>query len=352
VSITAATHYVVSYHTNSGHYADDTAYFATTGFDNPPLHALKDGGDGANGVYVYSADSAFPTNAYQSSNYWVDVIFTPSGTTPDVTPPGITSRSPAAGASSVSVTTAVTATFSEAVVASSVSFALKSAGGVAIPASVLYDNSTFTATLKPATKLSTFTIYTATVSGGKDLAGNTMSPVSWSFTTGGTTQPSCPCMLWPSTAIPTVAADTDSRSIEVGVKFRSDVSGRISAIRFYKSPSNTGLHVVSLWTTSGTLLAQATSSNETASGWQQVNFATPLAITAGTTYIASYHATEGHYADDVGFFATSGVDNGPLHALRDGTDGPNGVYSYSLTSVMPTTAFRASNYWVDVLFIQ
>jgi len=31
-----------------------------------------------------------------------------------------------------------------------------------------------------------------------------------------------------------------------------------------------------LWTTSGTLLATATFSNETASGWQEVTFATPV----------------------------------------------------------------------------
>ena len=43
----------------------------------------------------------------------------------------------------------------------------------------------------------------------------------------------------------------------------------------------------------GTLLASATFSNETASGWQQVNFSSPVSITAGTTYIASYEAPVG-----------------------------------------------------------
>ena len=40
---------------------------------------------------------------------------------------------------------------------------------------------------------------------------------------------------------------------------------------------------------SGTLLASATFTNESASGWQQVNFSNPVPITAGTTYVASYH---------------------------------------------------------------
>ncbi|WP_371259162.1 DUF4082 domain-containing protein [Bradyrhizobium sp. WSM1743] len=47
-------------------------------------------------------------------------------------------------------------------------------------------------------------------------------------------------------------------------------------------------------------------------GWQQVNFATPVTITAGTTYIASYHAA-GNYSADLKLFASS-VTNGPLTA--------------------------------------
>src|SRR4029078_682261 len=113
--------------------------------------------------------------------------------------------------------------------------------------------------------------------------------------------------IWPSSATPTQAADPDTQSIEVGVKFRADVNGRITGIRFYKAATNTGPHVASLWRTDGTLLAQAPFTNDTTSGWQQVNLATPVPITAGTTYIASYHASGGHYADDVGYFASNGM---------------------------------------------
>jgi hypothetical protein len=86
----------------------------------------------------------------------------------------------------------------------------------------------------------------------------------------------------------------------LGVKFRADVSGFITGIRYYKSPTNTGTHVGSLWTSTGTRLAQVTFTNETASGWQQVNFTSPVAISAGTTYVASYHTTTGHYARSSG----------------------------------------------------
>jgi hypothetical protein len=50
-------------------------------------------------------------------------------------------------------------------------------------------------------------------------------------------------------------------------------------------------------------------------------------------------------------FGAGGDDNGPLHALANGVDGGNGVYLYG-AAAFPTQTYRASNYWVDVLFIQ
>src|SRR5207302_8669396 len=92
----------------------------------------------------------------------------------------------------------------------------------------------------------------------------------------------CPCTIWPSTASPVTPAANDSAAVEVGVKFKSDVGGTITGIRFYKGPGNTGTHVGTLWSSTGTKLASATFSGETASGWQQVNFSTPVTITANT----------------------------------------------------------------------
>ena len=91
-------------------------------------------------------------------------------------------------------------------------------------------------------------------------------------------------------------------------------------------------------------------SGETSSGWQQALFSSPIAVTANTTYIASYHAPNGHYSDDLGYFVSAGIDNSPLHALADGTDGANGVYSYGATSSFPSFGYQSSNYWVDVIF--
>jgi hypothetical protein len=58
----------------------------------------------------------------------------------------------------------------------------------------------------------------------------------------------CPCSLWSSSTTPAVAGVNDSSAVEVGVKFTSDISGYVSALRFYKDVSNYGQHTGNLWT--------------------------------------------------------------------------------------------------------
>jgi hypothetical protein len=156
--------------------------------------------------------------------------------------------------------------------------------------------------------------------------------------------------LWPGTAVPALLDKGPDSAVELGVKFRSDVDGSITGIRFYKASGNTGTHVGNLWTSTGTLLATATFTGETASGWQQVNFATPVSITANTVYVASYHANNGHFSCDTNYFSVKGVDNPPLHALANGGSGGNGVYAYGSRSVFPNKTWNACNYWVDVVW--
>jgi hypothetical protein len=135
------------------------------------------------------------------------------------------------------------------------------------------------------------------------------------------------------------------------VKFRSDVAGYITGIRFYKGSANTGTHVGNLWTSGGSLLASAIFTNETAMGWQQVTFASPVLIAANTTYVASYHTDVGGFAIDQNYFASAGVDNAPLHALQSGVAGGNGV-ELPGASGFPDQTYYASNYWVDVVYRQ
>jgi methionine-rich copper-binding protein CopC len=343
VAITAGTVYIVSYHTNTGAYSYTSTGFAT-GVDNAPLHAPASGSSGGNGVFGYGG-TQFPSTSYNATNYWVDVVFaTQVG---GATIPAVTSTTPASNATGVAVSAAPTATFNENVTAASIKFTLTGPNNTAVAGTVGYNASTVTATFTPSSALAASTSYTATVSGATDATGNTMAaPYNWSFTTGPAAG-SCPCSLFAASATPSTVTVQDTNAVELGMKFTSDVSGHVTAIRFYKGSSNTGTHVGNLWTASGTLLASVTFSNETASGWQQATFSTPVAITAGTMYIVSYHTNVGFYSANGGYFNT-GVDSGPLHAVANGTSS-NGVYAYG-SGGFPSTSYNATNYWVDVVF--
>jgi hypothetical protein len=151
---------------------------------------------------------------------------------------------------------------------------------------------------------------------------------------------------------PALVDSNDGHAVELGVKFRSDTSGYITGLRFYKATTNRGVHVGHLWSSSGKLLASATFTGETGSGWQRVGFSAPVAIAANTVYIASYFAPAGHYSADNYYFAKAGVDNPPLHALANGVSGPNGVYLYSSSGGFPSSSYQSTNYWVDVEYGQ
>ncbi|WP_162795110.1 DUF4082 domain-containing protein [Nonomuraea lactucae] len=155
--------------------------------------------------------------------------------------------------------------------------------------------------------------------------------------------------LWNEQVTPAVQSQPDTQAVTVGVKFRAAQKGTISGVRFFKGAQNTGTHVGSLWSAGGSLLASATFTGETASGWQEVTFSTPVEISANTTYVASYHTTSGRYSVNRPYF-TSSFANGPLTALANGTDGGNGVYSYGASNSFPDNSYQASNYWVDVVF--
>ncbi|MDQ1476012.1 MAG: hypothetical protein QOE62_1241 [Actinomycetota bacterium] len=170
-------------------------------------------------------------------------------------------------------------------------------------------------------------------------------------TTTMTTVPNtfgCPCSIF-ANGVPTIAAATDSRAVDVGVKFRSDVGGYVRAIRFYKGPGNTGVHTGGLWSSTGTKLATVTFAAETAGGWQSASFAAPVPIVAGTTYVASYHMNVGHYPYTYNGL-TNQVDKPPLHALGSVASGGNGVFLYGSTVQFPNQTSQSTNYWVDLTF--
>ena len=150
--------------------------------------------------------------------------------------------------------------------------------------------------------------------------------------------------LFSTSDTPALLSDPDTAQVNLGLRFTSSVNGTIKGIKYYKGAGDTGTHSGSLWSSSGTLLATATFANETSSGWQTVTFSNPAPITAGTTYVASFHSN-GRYTSTNNYFTTPKV-NGPLTAPASN----NGVYTYGTGNLFPSSSFGATNYWVDVLF--
>ncbi len=349
VAVSAGTTYIASYYAPNGHYAV-TPGGLTSGAGGAPIRALAAGEDGPNGVFKYAGAPAYPTDTYGSGNYWVDAVFTTSGSS-DTGPPSIVATTPTAGASGVEPVSTVRVTFSEAVDPATVTattLVLQTSGGASVPRTVTYDSAAREATLTPTAPLTLGGSYLATVRGGstgvKDLSGNALAAdTAWTFSTR-----SCPCTLFSTAAVPGTPAAPGAEALELGVKFQSDLAGTITGIRFYQGTGNNGPHTASLWTAGGTLLARAAVSEAAGTGWRSATFSTPVSIVAGTTYVASYFAPTGHYAVDLSFF-TAPFAYFPLRAA-DPSAGGNGVFHYGSAPAFPTDTWSSSNYWVDVFF--
>ena len=108
MSITAGTTYVASYETTVGEYSADSNYF-TNSLTNGPLTAPSSSSSGGNGVYAYGSSNPFPNNTYSASNYWVDVVFSPSATqTPPVLSNVAASASYTAGGTATTLSSGAT----------------------------------------------------------------------------------------------------------------------------------------------------------------------------------------------------------------------------------------------------
>jgi uncharacterized protein YjdB len=137
--------------------------------------------------------------------------------------------------------------------------------------------------------------------------------------------------------------------VELGMKFRTSVSGKVTGLRYYKGPGVSGLHIGHLWNRSGTMLAEATFTNETESGWQTVILSQPVQLNVNETYTVSYFTASGDFVRHDPFF-TQPVINGFLRGLASGEDGGNGVYAYGSSPAFPADSYNSSNYYADLIF--
>lgn len=171
--------------------------------------------------------------------------------------------------------------------------------------------------------------------------------VTLSASSSGLCQTAGTKSFWPNSTIPsTVEVTSDTSSVTLGLQFSSDVPGSVTGVRFYKGPHNTGSHVGTLWSKTGTKLAEVTFSGETSSGWQQANFSAPVSIAANTPYVMSYLAPNGNYADDQSYSWAS-LSAAPLHVSGSSP----GVFAYGSAASFPNGTWNGSNYWIDPVFV-
>jgi hypothetical protein len=142
--------------------------------------------EGSHTFRVLATDTAGNVDASPAERTW----------TVDTVGPTVDTTMPADGATGVAATNDVSATFSEAMNATTISgstFALLKQGTTTpVTAQVSYDSASRKATLNPEANLEPGVLYTATVKGSangvKDAAGNPLAQdKSWSFTTSAAT---------------------------------------------------------------------------------------------------------------------------------------------------------------------
>lgn len=120
-----------------------------------------------------------------------------TGTAADNTGPTVTALSPASGASNVPVNGLIHLGFSEAInplTVSSASITIADANQVAIPASISFSDNR-SVLLTPQSPLAAGTLFTVTIAGVQDSAGNNVTPLTASFTTGSSPATAAPQLL-------------------------------------------------------------------------------------------------------------------------------------------------------------
>ena len=190
------------------------------------------------------------------------------------------------------------------------------------------------------------------VNNNRQVVGSVVFPGSGTGTEGGSNQRAA---LWTlpeesfeslfdDNARPANEAAQDPNAVELGVRFHAHSAGKVVGIRYFLgTQTGAAIDSVNLWDDDGQLIASAKVDFQRSGEWQRVDFAVPVDLEPDRTYTASYH-TNGYYPFN-DYFYTAPVTRGTLEAKGDA-----GVYKYGTTSNFPDETYRASNYWVDVVF--
>ncbi|XKH54825.1 DUF4082 domain-containing protein [Citricoccus nitrophenolicus] len=150
------------------------------------------------------------------------------------------------------------------------------------------------------------------------------------------------------TNTPDTADAGDPEPVELGLRFTPTTDGLVTGARFYLGGANSGPHTGSLWSADGTRLATASFPSGGSDGWQTTEFNEPVAVEAGSTYVVSYSAPNGHYAADPYYFSYRGIAAAPLTVAGGFGVSQGGVYDTN--GGFPASSYNSTNYYVDAVF--
>jgi len=212
------------------------------------------------------------TGAESVAGGFLSANYTWSFTTAAAPAPTVTAETPAPGATNLSTATTVTATFSEAMLASTLNattFTLADSSGNSVSGSLSYDASSDTATFAPSTGLNYATLYTATITTGATAAnGATLaSGFTWQFTTQAAPAP------------PTVTSTTPANGAST-VPINTQVAAAFSVPM---NPSSINATTFTLQAQGGGNVAGTVNYNATT---QTATFTPSASLSSGTSYTA------------------------------------------------------------------
>ncbi len=329
VRLEPGSEYVVAYTTRQ--YSVTPGYWDSSR-SSGPLRV-----DESSGVYSYG--SPFPDSAV-STNYLVDVRFTP-----DLAPPAVTERTPAPGSMDGPDEGPVTVTF-DGTVHAEAQMSI-TANGTAVPGTTTRTPASTGLSWTPASALPAGAVIGVTVTGAaaaESTAPAEAPPLTWTFRVAGGSTALFESFL--GTGAPSSLVSGDTSAVELGVQLTTSQDITVHAIRFYRGSEPGASGTGSLWDGDGTRLATVAFPQATSIGWQTALLDAPVQLAAGTTFTVSRHAPDGGYAYTSGGFG-SPVTQGALSL-----SGENGRFDYGAGGIMPTSTWGDTNYFVDLMYTE
>lgn len=145
----------------------------------------------------------------------------------------------------------------------------------------------------------------------------------------------------------------DATQYTLGTVWTPNVNGVVTHIRVFapaSAPASAFVGVLYSVTsnTTGVELGRATFGALTPTAWNTVALSTPVLVTAGSYYAATYR-TPDFFVLTTSFFTSSGVTNGNLTAIQSGSPYGNGRLHVG-DGFPETTSAQQSNYFADIVF--